>query len=85
MSPTFILRIITPEKTLFSGPVTQVTAPGEEGEFGVLAGHTPMIIALKEGVVKVEQPGAETESFPIHDGVAEITNDHCTLLISQAA
>jgi len=40
---TFRFDLVSPEKLLFSGEVNQVDVPGAEGEFGVLAGHAPLV------------------------------------------
>lgn len=79
------LQIITPEKILFSGPVDMVTAPGAEGDFGVLAGHAPLISTLRAGEIIVNMPGGKEERIAIESGVAEVTPERCTLLIEQAA
>lgn len=49
------LDIITPEKTLYSGEVKSVNLPGKDGYFGVLNHHSPLISALKSGVIEVTQ------------------------------
>ena len=45
------LVIISPERTLFDGPVNWVELPGELGKFQVLVNHAPIISSLKEGEV----------------------------------
>ena len=50
---TFHFDLVSPEKLLFSGEVEQVDVPGQEGEFGVLAGHAPFIATLKPGVLTI--------------------------------
>ena len=40
---TFHFELVSPEKISFSGEVDQVDVPGAEGDFGVLAGHAPLI------------------------------------------
>jgi F-type H+-transporting ATPase subunit epsilon len=79
------LQIITPEKILYSGEAVMVTAPGTEGEFGVLAGHAPFISTLKAGEIVVTLAGGKEERMAIESGVAEVTPEHCTLLIEQLA
>jgi len=77
------LQIITPEKIIFSGPITMVTVPGVEGDFGVLAGHAPFISTLKAGEVVVNLENGKEERIAIESGVAEVTPERCTLLIEQ--
>ena len=42
--PSFQLSLVSPDKQLFAGDVDQVDLPGAEGDFGVLAGHAPIIV-----------------------------------------
>ncbi len=50
---TFHFDLVSPEKLLFSGEVDQVDVPGTEGDFGVLAGHAPIVSALRPGIMTV--------------------------------
>jgi F-type H+-transporting ATPase subunit epsilon len=43
------LSIITPERTLFSEEVSQVTLHTKEGDITVLPGHIPIITTLAPG------------------------------------
>src|SRR6266576_7175359 len=50
---TFHFDLVSPEKLLFSGEVDQVDVPGSEGEFGVLAGHAPLVTTLRPGILVI--------------------------------
>ena len=50
---TFHFELVSPERLLFAGEVTQVDVPGEAGDFGVLAGHAPYIATLKPGILTI--------------------------------
>ena len=50
---TFHFELVSPERLVFSGEVDQVDVPGEEGEFGVFAGHAPYIATLKPGMLTI--------------------------------
>jgi F-type H+-transporting ATPase subunit epsilon len=73
---SFHLEIVTPFRKVFSEPVAAIVAPGEEGYFGVLPGHTPLLTSLQIGYLKVEQsvPGQEDRVvyFSISGGFAEV-------------
>ncbi len=71
MSKSFQLEIVTPFRKVFSEPVTAIIAPGEEGYFGVLPGHTPLLTSLQIGYLKVEQ-GERVLYFAISGGFAEV-------------
>ena len=43
---TFHFDLVSPEKLAYSGEVDQVDIPGVEGDFGVLAGHAPVVAVI---------------------------------------
>jgi len=45
------LSVTTPRGAVVDTEVDELTAPGQLGEFGVLAGHVPLMSALKPGVL----------------------------------
>ena len=49
---TFNLTIVSAERKIFEGEVKQIQATGVEGELGILPGHTPLLTAIKPGIVK---------------------------------
>ncbi|CAN0122685.1 unnamed protein product, partial [Ectocarpus fasciculatus] len=49
----------------------QVIIPGSAGEYGVTAGHSPIVAELKPGVVQVvHEAGQEPENFFVSAGFA---------------
>ena len=81
---TFLLELVSPEKLLLSRQVEMATLPAAEGEMGVLPGHSPMIVALRGGVIRVRENGAETERLFVGGGFAEISRDRVTILADEA-
>ena len=81
--PNFHFELVSPEKLLFSGEVSQVDVPGEEGEFGVFAGHAPYIATLKPGVLKIYGEGAP-QSIVVRGGFAEVNPEGLIVLAEQA-
>jgi F-type H+-transporting ATPase subunit epsilon len=81
--PTFHFELVSPERLLFSGNVDQVDVPGEEGEFGVLAGHAPYIATLKPGVLKIYGDGAP-KSIVVRGGFAEVNPEGLIVLAEHA-
>jgi F-type H+-transporting ATPase subunit epsilon len=82
--PSFQLSLVSPEKLLFAGPVDQVDLPGVEGDFGVLAGHAPIIAMLRPGIVTAIA-GSVRERFVIFGGVAEFSKEELTILAESAS
>lgn len=83
MPETILLEIVTPARLLFSERVAEVTAPGWEGEFGVLPGHTPYLVVLKPGEVKYKGEKGYTY-LAISRGLAEVGGDKVSLLTDAA-
>lgn len=81
---TFHFDLVSPEKLLFSGEVDQVDIPGSEGDFGVFAGHAPMVAMLRPGLVTIHQ-GSKTEKVVVLGGFVEVSAAGLTLLAEVAA
>ena len=82
--PTFQLEIVTPEKTLYSGTVEHVRAPGIDGGFGVLSGHHPMVSALGIGQLRIREEGGDERMAAVNGGFAEVLSDQLTVLAETA-
>jgi len=80
---TFHLDLVSPEKLLFSGEVEQVDVPGAEGDFGVLAGHAPIVATLRPGILTVQGAGGE-QKIVVLGGFAEVSAQGLTVLADVA-
>ncbi len=81
--PTFHLDLVSPERLLFSGEVDQVDVPGSEGDFGVLAGHAPLVATLKPGILTVFS-GGQRERIVVFGGFVEVSPQGMTVLADSA-
>jgi F-type H+-transporting ATPase subunit epsilon len=79
MAGKLLLEVVTPEKLLLSQEVDEVIAPGSEGEFGVLPGHTHFLSTLKIGELRY-RVGSQTNYMSILWGYAEVTPKKVTIL-----
>ncbi|HUU50768.1 MAG TPA: F0F1 ATP synthase subunit epsilon [Nitrospinota bacterium] len=77
------LEILTPDRQLVREEVDTVTAPGVEGEFGVLPGHTYFITKLGIGMASYSV-GSEKKHLSISGGIAEIGPDRVNILTDVA-
>ena len=75
----FRLQIVTKQRTVFDEEVTALTMPGEDGFFGVLAHHAPIISVLKKGPMTIRQ-GLHERKATIGEGFFEMENNVATLL-----
>jgi len=80
---TFHFDLVSPEKLAFSGEVDQVDIPGVEGDFGVLAGHAPVVAAIRPGILTVTTGGTH-EKIIVLGGLAEVSDKGLTVLADVA-
>jgi F-type H+-transporting ATPase subunit epsilon len=80
---TFHFDLVSPEKLLFAGDVDQVDLPGSEGDMGVLAGHAPLVTALRPGIIVVFREGGDLRVV-VNGGFAEVGPAGLTVLADMA-
>lgn len=83
MAEKLKLKLVSPERQLLDIDVDEVVAPGVEGDFGVLPGHTPFLTALRVGELVYKQNGVE-EYVAIDRGFFEVVDDRVTVLAESA-
>ena len=75
--------LVSPERLLLSQPVDMVTVSGTEGYMGVMAGHMPLVSALRAGMIDMKNDGVDTRYF-IRGGFAEVSATQITVLADEA-
>ena len=84
MAESFRLDVVTPEGQILACRVRQVTAPGLEGEFGVLPRHARLMTALGVGELRyVEDDGGEGV-LAVAGGFAEVSPEGVSVLAQTA-
>ena len=83
MMTTFRFELVSPERLMFSGEVSQVDVPGEEGDFGVLAGHAPMIATIRPGVLTIHSEQIAPMMIVVRGGFAEVGPGGVTVLAQE--
>jgi len=83
MAANFKLTIVTPMGQIRDDDVDMLTAPGSEGQFGVLANHAPMIVAVQRGVLKVVDEDGD-RYYTIGGGLVEIARGGDVLVLVDA-
>ncbi|MBI9077579.1 MAG: F0F1 ATP synthase subunit epsilon [Desulfatibacillum sp.] len=84
MAGNIFLEVVTPEKIVVSETIQSVTAPGSEGEFGVLVGHTPFLATLKLGTLHFKDEAGKERAVFINGGFAETLPNKVTVLAESA-
>lgn len=83
MAEKIQLEVVTPSGPVVSEAVDIVTAPGSDGEFGVLAGHAPFLSTVKIGVMTYKI-GNSTVPVMVSGGFCEVSNNKITFLVEAA-
>lgn len=78
------LEIVSPEKLLLSRPVDMVVIPAAEGEMGVMPNHSPMIVLLRGGTIRLYEGAQVVERLFVSGGFAEVTPTRVTVLANEA-
>lgn len=81
---TFNLTIVSAERKIFEGEVKQIQATGVEGELGILPGHTPLLTAIKPGIVKFILQDGNEEVIYVSGGFLEVQPNIVTVLADVA-
>lgn len=78
------LEIVTPNGMIFDGNVKQVTLPGSEGEFGVLANHATLVSLLQAGVIVIETTDSKEIAVAINSGYVKVDEEKTTCIVDGA-
>lgn len=79
MTKLFKLDILSPEGSVFSGEVSQMTLPTETGVLTILADHADIITKLSSGQVEIEHEG-ERRFIAIMGGFLEVSNNVASII-----
>lgn len=78
------LEIVTPNGVIFDAEVKQVTLPGSEGEFGVLANHATLVSLLDTGVIVIDNAQSEQIAVAINSGYVKVEEEKTTCIVDGA-
>lgn len=84
MADNIRLQVVTPEKLVVDEDAQIVMAPGSQGEFGILIGHTPFLTTLKNGTVRYDDSNGQDHYVFVSGGFAEALPDRITVLAESA-
>ena len=82
-SDKILLEIASPYRQVLNIEVDEVIAPGEEGQFGVLPGHTPFLATISVGQLIYRQ-GSQLKYVAVSHGYAEVEYHRVIVLLDAA-
>ena len=84
MAEKLFLEVVTPQQAIVSEEAEIVVAPGSEGEFGALKGHTTFLTSLKTGPMRYKDATGKERVLFINGGFCEVLPDKVTILAESA-
>jgi F-type H+-transporting ATPase subunit epsilon len=81
MSDTLLkVEVVTPEKRVWSGEATMVSARTLDGDLGILLNHTPLLGVLADGTVSIKASDGSVNDFVINGGFISVSNNRVSIL-----
>lgn len=77
------LKIVTPDRVFYDGPIVSVTARGIMGDFTILKNHTPFVTVLDIRKIKIKTANGERRAaiaggyIIVKDNKVTIMSDAC--------
>ncbi len=81
---TYRLEIITRDKVFFDEEVSQIVARGVEGDFAILANHSPWVTFLKIAPMKIYDSEKNIRKASLTGGLIKVIPDKVTILAEAA-
>ncbi len=78
------VTVISPERAVFDGDASAVTAPAYDGLVGILPGHAPFVTLLGAGDLTVRTDGGE-RVISVQQGYLQVVDDLVRVVAEHAA
>lgn len=83
MAKTIHVDVVSAEEHVYTGQAEFIALPGDQGELGILPGHTPLITRIRPGAVRIKNDGKEELIF-VAGGILEVQPRAVTVLADTA-
>ena len=80
MADNLAVEVVSPEKRVWSGEATMVSARTLEGDLGILPDHAPLLGVLVDVVVTVKAADGSNNEFTINGGFISVSNNRVSIL-----
>ena len=81
---TFMTKIIEAEKPFYEGEMTSLIVPAVDGDYGILAMHQNLVIAIIPGLLRFQNPDGEWQEVSVSDGMVRIEDGEVLVLVDSA-
>lgn len=76
----FYVELVSPEKRVWSGEATMVSARTLDGDLGILSDHAPLFGVLVDGVVEIKSVDGSLGQHNVHGGFISVSNNRVSIL-----
>ncbi|MDO8619004.1 MAG: ATP synthase F1 subunit epsilon [Candidatus Daviesbacteria bacterium] len=77
------LKVVTPEKEIFSGEVDEVVVTTPDGEIGILPNHTNLMSSVVAGEMRIKN-GGKTTVMVTGSGLLQVTDNNLSIMTDLA-
>ena len=74
------VEVVSPEKRVWSGEATSVSARTVDGDIGILANHISLLGVLVPGVVSIKGSDGTTTEFTMDGGFISVSKNRVSIL-----
>ena len=74
------VEVVSPEKRVWSGEATSVSARTVDGDIGILANHIPLLGVLVPGVVSIKGADGSKTVFNMAGGFISVNKNRVAIL-----
>ncbi len=73
------VELVAADRQVWSGEASQVSARSVDGDIGILPGHSPLLVILAEGEVRIHgERGVQTAT--VDGGFLSVDHDRVTII-----
>ena len=81
---TFQVQILEADRPFYRGECESLTVPTIDGQHGILAGHSNMIVAVVPGTLRYRIPGEKDQYAAVSYGLVKIEHGEVLILVDSA-
>ena len=77
------VELVAPDRIVWSGEATMVSARTTEGDIGILPNHEPMLGVLVESPVRIKRESEDELVAVVLGGFLSVTREHVSILAEE--
>ncbi len=84
MAKAFSTRIYEADSPFYEGELESLVIPTIDGEYGIMADHRNLVIAIVPGILRYRIPGEEMRTASVSEGMVRIEDGDVLVLVNTA-